>query len=119
LLLTLIFAKGGKVIAQERIKFKAHSWVNHIAFSPDGKKMGSVGGDRTMKVWDYQTQKCLQEFSFEFKNHAYLVEFLPAGDFLVLASQRRGGPQPSGWDVFLCDLKKGSEPPNSLPKWIC
>jgi len=40
-------------------KQSAHSsYVNSVAFSPDGKTIVSGSADQTLKVWDAGTPKC-------------------------------------------------------------
>jgi WD40 repeat protein len=33
-------------------------WVRSVAFGPDGLKLVSTSGDRTVQVWDSTTEKC-------------------------------------------------------------
>jgi hypothetical protein len=41
---------------------KGHSlWVHSVAFSPDGKRIVSGGGDNTLRLWDGETGKSIGE----------------------------------------------------------
>jgi WD40 repeat protein len=43
--------------------FKGHtSWVNSVAFSPDGRHILSGSSDRTLRLWELSTGRCLRTF---------------------------------------------------------
>ncbi|XP_058437727.1 WD repeat-containing protein 38 isoform X8 [Marmota monax] len=43
------------------VQLKGHvAWVNSIAFSPDEGQLASASYSGTIKVWDYNTGKCLE-----------------------------------------------------------
>jgi WD40 repeat protein len=49
-------AAKNSVEGQETLTLKGHSdWVLRVSFSPDGKRIVSGSGDKTLKVWDAQT----------------------------------------------------------------
>ena len=37
--------------------------VNGVAFSPDGERLASAGGDGAVKIWNSRTGKVIQEFA--------------------------------------------------------
>ena len=40
---------------------EGHSWdVSSVAYSPDGTKIVSGSGDKTIKIWDANTGQCLK-----------------------------------------------------------
>ena len=55
-----------EIIAQLPLEWNActytlegHSrWVNSVVFSPDGSRVASGSGDKTIRVWDVQTGQC-------------------------------------------------------------
>ena len=36
--------------------------VNSVAFSPDGERLASAGGDGTVKIWNSRTGEVIQTF---------------------------------------------------------
>ena len=70
---------------QELLTLKGHTdQVNSVAYSPDGKRLASASGDRTVKVWDAQTGQEL----LSFKGHTLMVQgvaFSPDGTRLASA----------------------------------
>ena len=60
--------------------------VNSVAFSPDGQRLASGSGDKTVKIWDSATGKEL----FALKGHAdpvTSVAFSPDGQRLASGSR--------------------------------
>lgn len=46
------------------MSFKGHTnWVRCARFSPDGKLIASCSDDKTVKIWDIATNKCIKTFS--------------------------------------------------------
>ncbi|WP_199333391.1 BTAD domain-containing putative transcriptional regulator, partial [Oculatella sp. FACHB-28] len=49
-------------VGQPHLSLRAHSdWVWSIDFSPDGQMLASASDDQTIKIWDINTGRCLQQ----------------------------------------------------------
>jgi len=59
------------------------SYVNSVAFSPDGKTI--VSGSRTLKLWDSRSGECLKTLEGQ-SNTVYSVAFSPDGKTIVSGS---------------------------------
>ena len=67
--------------------FSGHtSWVQSVAFSPDGQTIASGSCDRTVKLWSVATGECLQTFSGH-TSWVQSVAFSPDGQTIASASQ--------------------------------
>jgi WD40 repeat protein len=79
-----------------------------VAFSPDGKRLVTGSGDRTVRVWDVRTGTTLAELK-GYTDAVTNVSFSADGTRLLIASGLLGG-QPS--QVFVWDARIGKEPPD-------
>jgi WD40 repeat protein len=64
--------------------------LSHVTFSPDGKRLAVVRGDKDVPVWDIATGKEVQRF------HAECVAFSPDGKLIAC-----GGRGTTGADAML------------------
>src|SRR5438067_2150966 len=81
--LSLALADG----PQPRLVLKGHqAEVTSIAFSPDGKRLATASGDRTVKIWDLETGKEVNTL----KGHGNYVNsacFSPDGKLIATGSE--------------------------------
>ncbi|MBQ5892572.1 MAG: TIR domain-containing protein [Bacteroidales bacterium] len=65
---------------------EGHSdWVDSVAYSPDGKRIISGSGDKTVKIWNANTGQCLKTL----KGHSrsvYSVAYSPDGTKIISGS---------------------------------
>ena len=62
--------------------------VASVAFSPDGKRLASASFDKTVRIWNLETQKVEQNLT-DHSDFVYAVAFSPDGQWLATASKDR------------------------------
>ena len=62
------------------------NWVYPAIFSPDGKKVLTTGGDKTVRIWDVETGKELHKLEGHL-DHVRIIVFTPDGKKAISASQ--------------------------------
>ena len=61
------------------------SYVSSVAYSPDGTKIISGSGDKTIKIWDANTGQCLQTLEGH-SERVYSVAYSPDGTKIISGS---------------------------------
>ncbi|MEM7554388.1 MAG: hypothetical protein AAF378_09860 [Cyanobacteria bacterium P01_A01_bin.84] len=64
---------------------KHNDEVNGVSFSSDGKKIATVSGDKTVKIWDIKNEKLIRTITGHNKD-LYSVSFSADGKFLIIGS---------------------------------
>jgi WD40 repeat protein len=62
-----------------------HFWVSSIAWSPQGDRVASTCGDKTLRIWDAGTGKAISTFKTS-SDWIYTVAWSPNGERLALAN---------------------------------
>jgi len=60
-------------------------FVRSVDFSPDGKFLATGAEDKTIKIWDIETERVLKNFEGH-EAEIYFLEYSPDGSFLVSGS---------------------------------
>jgi WD40 repeat protein len=71
-------------------------WVNHAAFSPDGKKLASASEDYTLRLWDVESGQPIGDALEGHTHWVHHIVFSPDGKKLASAS---GDNTLRLWDV--------------------
>jgi len=79
--------------------------VNGVAFSPDGERLASAGGDGTVKVWNSRTGEVIRTLEKAHSDSVVCVTFHPDGKHLATAGADRrvkvwGLERPDGPPLF-------------------
>ena len=77
------------------------SGVYGISFSPDGRRLATASGDKTVRIWDAETGD--EVLILEHPNQVFSVRFSPDGKRLVSGSGHWCGPRVGEvriWSVF-------------------
>ncbi len=67
------------------------SSVYDVCFSPDGKRVATASGDKTVRIWDAQTGDEL--LILDHPNQVFCVQFSPDGKRLASANGHWCGPR--------------------------
>jgi len=71
---------------QSKVCIDAHrdqDWIRCVAYSPDGKKIGTCSDDHIISIWDAENGERLLEPLEGHTDVVMSIEFSPGGSFLV------------------------------------
>jgi WD40 repeat protein/serine/threonine protein kinase len=80
----------------EPVILRAKTEVNSLAFSLDGERLASAGGDGAVKVWDVQARKVIQTLDDAHPDAVFSVAFHPDGKHLATVGADQ---QVKVWDL--------------------
>ena len=61
------------------ISLQGHkNWVRGARFGPDGRLVASGGDDRTLRLWDIRTKRCVRIYD-DHSSSIHKVDFHPDG----------------------------------------
>ncbi len=86
--------------------------MNSCALTPDGRFAISASEDRTLKLWDLQSQSCLQTIfgCSSFNTIAMAQDIICAGDMLGNVWVLEAGPPLLAEDAVVVATKPAAEP---------
>ncbi|MBQ1192103.1 MAG: hypothetical protein IIX43_07525, partial [Bacteroidales bacterium] len=71
-----------KVVCLQTLE--GHSkYVLSVAYSPDGTKIISGSDDKTIKIWDANTEQCLQTLKGDSNDYILSVAYSPDGTKII------------------------------------
>jgi eukaryotic-like serine/threonine-protein kinase len=85
----------------EPLVLRDDTGVNGVAFSPDGRRIASAGGNGDVKIWDAGAGKVLQTISGAHNDAVVSVAFHPDGNHVASVGADR--------EVKVWDLRTGQE----------
>ena len=72
------------VTGQSKVRIDAHkNWIRCVAYSPDGKRIGTCSDDHIISIWDAENGERLLEPLQGHTDFVLSIEFSPSGSFLV------------------------------------
>ena len=98
----------------EPVVLRDKTEVNGVAFSPDGERLASAGGDGTVKVWNSRTGEVVQTLATRTPTRSCSVAFHPDGKHLASVGADR---KVKVWDLTATGQAVFTEPCDAVRKF--